>query len=173
MAEPFEQMLTGGHPNSLGRTEEVVAVVLADNQRFAELFDCYGSTDPVVRLRVSSAMKRIDAAQRSLLLPYIDRFIGEIGELDQPSAQWTLAQLFQRLSQELSADQHAAALKLLQRNLAHNQDWIVLNTTMDTLVDWAADDKKLTSWLRPHLKRLTADKRKSVSKRAAKHLANL
>ena len=90
MAETFEQMLTGGHPNSLGRTVEVVDIVLSDTDRFGELFDCYRSQDEVVRLRTSSAMKRVEAERHDLLLPYIDRFIGEIGELDQASAQWTL-----------------------------------------------------------------------------------
>ena len=43
-------MLTGGHPNSLGRTIEVVETVLADEARMEELFGCYGSVDEVVRL---------------------------------------------------------------------------------------------------------------------------
>ncbi len=39
MAETFEDMLTGGHPNSLGRTVEVVELVLAEPDRFQELFE--------------------------------------------------------------------------------------------------------------------------------------
>ena len=41
----FEEMLTGGHPNSLGRTKEVVEIVLADHSRFEELYRCYTSVD--------------------------------------------------------------------------------------------------------------------------------
>jgi hypothetical protein len=62
MNETFEAMLAGGHPNSLGRTVEVVDLVLADRDRLAELFQCYFSADEVVRLRVSSAMKRVTIA---------------------------------------------------------------------------------------------------------------
>jgi hypothetical protein len=39
----FEAMLTGGHPNSLGRTVEVVELVLADRALLGELYACYRS----------------------------------------------------------------------------------------------------------------------------------
>lgn len=171
MAQGFEAMLTGGHPNSLGRTEEVVALVLEDDSRFAELFDCYRSADEVVRLRVSSAMKRIEPARRDLVLAYLDRFIEEIGALDQASAQWTLAQLFERLEADMSPQQRAGALAIMRRNLAEHRDWIVLNVTMDVLFAWSADDPELREWMRAHLERLAKDNRKSVAKRAGKLLA--
>lgn len=166
-------MLTGGHPNSLGRTVEVVGIVLNDPGRFCELFSCYASTDEVVRLRVSSAMKRIEAENRSLLIPYIDRFIGEIGDLDQASAQWTLAQLFDRLKADMSPAQRAGALAVMKRNLAGHNDWIVLNHTMETLARWARSNTELKQWLAPHLNRLAADKRKSVATRARRKQAEL
>ena len=75
-------MLTGGHPNSLGRTIEVVDGVLVDPQRMTELFNCYQSEDEVVRLRVSNALRRVQAERPDLLIPFIDRLIEEIGQLD-------------------------------------------------------------------------------------------
>lgn len=173
MTERFEEMLTGGHPNSLGRTIEVVELVLAEPARFDELFNCYRSTDEVVRLRTSNAMKRIEAERRDLLVPYIDRLISEIGELDQASAQRTLATLFDRLSGEMSSAQREGALAIMKRNIAGHDDWIVLNTTTETLAGWAKGDEALATWLRPHLKRLSQDSRKSVAKRATKKLAAL
>ena len=62
--ESFEEMLTGGHPNSLGRTVEVVALVLADRDRLGELYACYQSDDAVVRLRTSNALKAFPAKSR-------------------------------------------------------------------------------------------------------------
>jgi hypothetical protein len=173
MADKFEAMLTGGHPNSLGRTEEVVALVLNDPTRFDELFDCYESEDDVVRLRVSNAMKRIEPERRDLIMAYLDRFILEIGALDQASAQWTLAQLFQRIADDMSNLQRAGALAIMKRNLAGHPDWIVLNMTMATLTEWALSDEALREWLRPHLERLTSETRKSVAARARKMLAQL
>ena len=173
MAETFEDMLTGGHPNSLGRTVEVVERVLADPDRFEELFDCYESADEVVRLRTSSAMKRVEAERHDLLVPYINCFIDEIGALDQASAQWTLAQLFARLSGDLDPAQREGALAIMKRNLDHHGDWIVLNTTMETLTQWAGADAELARWLRPRLERHGGDSRKAVAKRAAKMLRAL
>ena len=55
----FEHMLSGGHPNSLGNTVEVVEIVLSDRFLLENLYNCYLSQDEVVRLRTSNAMKRI------------------------------------------------------------------------------------------------------------------
>ncbi len=170
-AEPFEAMLTGGHPNSLGRTIEVVDIVLANPERFDELYRCYRSEDEVVRLRVSNAMRRVEAERHDLLVPYIDSFIEEIGSLDQPSAQWTLAKLFEALRPDMNAAQEEQALAIMKRNLAEHSDWIVLNNSMEALFAWSSDDPDLRAWLRPHLDRLTQDKRKSVASRAAKLIA--
>ncbi len=166
-------MLTGGHPNSLGRTIEVVDCVLSDDTRIAELFDCYQSTDEVVRLRVSNALRRVQAVRPDLILPLVDRLITEIGALDQPSAQWTLPKLFERAEDQMTEEQRKAALALVKRNLADHDDWIVLNNSIEFLTPRAMRDPKLQDWLTPHLERLSADIRKSVAKRAQKALNTL
>ena len=168
--ESFEEMLTGGHPNSLGRTVEVVEMVLADPARLADLYACYGSDDAVVRMRVSNGIKRISRVQPELLVPYIDRLLTEIAALDQASAQWTLADLFETLAPMMSGAQRSQAEAVLKRNLANHNDWIVLNQTMKTLGAWAKDDPDLLHWLVPHLERLSGDGRKSVAKTAVKTL---
>lgn len=171
--EAFEIMLTGGHPNSLGRTVEVVEIVLADRSRLGELYACYQSDDEVVRLRTSNGLKRISREKPAWLVPLIDGFLTEIAELDQASAQWTLADLFQTLAPHMTPAQRQQAEAVLKRNLANHNDWIVLNQTMKTLGEWAKDDPELQHWLVPHLERLSGDGRKSVAKTAAKTLNQL
>ncbi|MDW3193733.1 MAG: hypothetical protein R8G66_15285 [Cytophagales bacterium] len=166
----FEQRLTGGHPNSLGNTLEVVEEVFADHSLFEELFNCYFSDDEVVRLRTSNAVKRVCKAHKQVLIPYIDRLLTEIAAIDQASTQWTLANLFDLLSIDMSKDQLEQAEALLKNNLAHHQDWIVLNNSMETLGKWAKKDPMLKAWLLPHLQRLAGDTRKSVARRADKLL---
>ena len=169
----IEERLTGGHPNSLGNTIEVVEEVLQNPSLFEEFFNCYFSTDEVVRLRVSNGIKRICKADKSLVLPYVDRLLNEIAKINQASTQWTLAQLFLMLEKDLSESQKSKAKEILRNNLATHSDWIVLNQTIETLGKWSVKDEALKAWLLPHLKRLSKDERKSVAKRTLKTLDSL
>ncbi len=169
----FETRLTGGHPNSLGNTVEIVEEVLKQPESFDELFNCYFSIDEVVRLRTSNAMKRIVKVRKDLLIPYIDRFLNEIAEINQASTQWTLSSLFDSLFQEMSSIQIEKAKAIMTNNLSQHTDWIVLNTTIDTLYNWSKVDNKLQVWLIQQLQRHSKDSRKSVSKKANKLLSAL
>lgn len=173
MKANFEQMLSGGHHNSLGRTVEVVEMVLADADKLAELYNCYFSTDELVRLRTSNAIKRVSQRHPEWLVSYIDRFISEIAAIPQASAQWTLAHLFLTLTQYMNQKQLTDAKEILKNNLETSQDWIVLNNTMQTLAEWSEDDGELKHWLTPRLEKLSQDKRKSVAGRAKKLIASL
>lgn len=166
----YEQSLKGGHPNSLGNTIEIVDEVLADHSKFDELFSCYFSNDEVVRLRVSNAMKRICAVNKSLLQPYIDRFLTEIAQINQASTQWTLSQLFRFLEKDMSVHQLKKAKEIMKTNLQQSSDWIVLSQTMETLAIWSKKDEELKNWLQPELERLQNDDRKSVAGKAMKLL---
>ncbi|MEM9868770.1 MAG: hypothetical protein AAF765_13840 [Bacteroidota bacterium] len=166
----FEERLAGGHPNSLGNTVEIVEEVLREPARFDEFFNCYFSKDEVVRLRVSNGMKRICAVNSPLIVPYIDRFLDDIAQIEQASTKWTLAQLFLMLETDLTENQKTKAKQILKENLITESDWIVLNQTMETLGKWSKDDKELKAWIQPHLRVLAADTRKSVSKKALKTL---
>ncbi len=167
----FVEKLTGGHPNSLGNTIAVVDEVLEKNELFDELFNCYFSEDEIVRLRTSNAVRRVTTAQPELVIPYLDRLLQEISLIDQASTKWTLAKLFQLLEKRMSKKQKQSAKKIMQKNLTNEgeeQDWIVLNNTMETLTEWSQEDDKLKEWLLPHLKELKKDRRRSVAGRAAK-----
>ncbi len=166
----IEQLLTGGHPNSLGNTIKVAEMIVAGTRTAAELFGCYESQDAVVRLRVSSAFKRIAKASPELAIPFVDGLLGEVQQLNQPSAQWSTAQIMHTLKNKLTAAQYKKAKQVLKDNLTKSQDWIVLNITMQTLADWAvADaDKELTNWLLPKLNKLKSDARRSVAAKANK-----
>jgi len=166
--EKFESMLSGGHPNSLGRTVEVVELVLSNKTRLAELFDCYDSQDAVVRLRTSNALKRVCRTEPESLVSYLDCLLERVSQIDQASAQWTLATLFLLLAPWMDSRQRKKARQIMQRNLEQHQDWIVLNTTMDTLAQWAEQDPDLRSWLLPQLQKLQHDKRGSVVRKAVK-----
>lgn len=173
MPETFEQMLTGGHPNSLGRTVEVVDIVLKDEAKLQDLYDCWRSKNEVVRLRVSNAMKRVMREHPDWVARHIEGFLHDISKIDQPSTQWTLAQLFRGLDTFMDDTQRSEAIAIVKHNLDHNQDWIVQNTSMQALAEWAETDGALGEWLLPRLEQRLKDPHKSTSGRAKKLLAVL
>ena len=173
MGESFESMLAGGHPNSPGRTVEVVDLVLADRDRLDELCGCYSSADEVVRLRVSSAMKRVTIAHPDWTMAYMDRLQHEVAAIDQASTQWTLALIFDLTRHLLSDQQRTRAVEIMEENLTTSDDWIVLNTTMKVLGAWSEGDEHLRTWLTPQARRLIGDPRRSVASNARKLLARL
>jgi hypothetical protein len=170
MVELFAEALQGGHHNSLGRTEEVVAIVVADPTRLEELFAVLAVSDELVRMRAGDALEKVCRQRPDWFVPHVDRIIDDIGAIEQPSVQWHVAQMLQHVRGDLSAEQARRADALLKRNLTRSTDWIVLNVTMDVLAAWAGHDPALASWLTPELERLSHDPRKSVAKRAAKRL---
>lgn len=168
----YEKTLSGGHPNSLGKTIWVVDDILTDRKKLNDLYACYFSKDPVVRLRVSNAFKRICKEKPGWVAEYIDQFINEISNIDQASTKWTLATLFLLLKNYMSSKQKAASIKIMKNNL-HYPDWIVQNITADTLAVYAENDVKLKQWLIPELKKLSKGKYKSVARRSDKLISRL
>ena len=166
----FEADLSGGHPNSLGNTVAVVERVLTDEALCDELVATYGSADEVVRLRVSNALKRVCGEQPGWVYARLGAIESWVQALEQPSAQWTLAQLYSSLSGFLTEAQKEHAVAVMQGFLDTSSDWIVLNYSMQTLADWATDDPELGEWLNPVLQKLAGDARKSVAGRAKKLL---
>ena len=166
--ESFNTMLSGGHPNSLGRTTEVVAICLEQKERLGDLFACYSDDDPVVRLRTSSAFKRIFREHPSWFRPWVNRLMKKVATLKQPSAEWTYAQLCSELDDQLTAVQRKKSIALCKQFLDESDDWIVLNHSMQALVIWAIDNPALKRWLTPRLKKLQAEPRKSIARRATK-----
>ena len=169
----FEELLTGGHPNSLGNTLQVVEAVLADKKKLKQLYECYFSEDEVVRLRVSNGMKRVCIEHPEWVYEHLDGLLNEISKIDQASTQWTLALLFQMLEERMTPQQKAAATEIMKHNLAHHKDWIVLNNTSMVLAEWAKTDDDLAKWVKPQLKKLLKDPHKSVARRAEKLLSAL
>jgi hypothetical protein len=169
----FEAELSGGHPNSLGNTVAVVQKVVANEGLVDELVATYGSADEVVRLRVSSALKRVCREQPGWIYARLSAIESWVATIEQPSAQWTLAQMYSLLSDRLTPSEKHRAIVVVQGFLETSTDWIVLNFSMQTLADWANDDPKLGQWLIPVLQKLEGDPRKSVATRAKKLLQTL
>lgn len=173
MLSKYEKILSGGHPNSLGNTVEVVSEILQNPSLFEDLFNTYPTKDLVVRLRISNAMKRIAKENPDLVAGYLDRFLDEITKLSTASTQWTLSQLFLMLQSYLTPTQKQRATTHMKKQLKNHEDWIVIAQTMNTLYEWSKKDLDLQKWLIPVLKQHSKDSRKSINNKAQKILDSL
>lgn len=159
--------------NTLGRTEEAVEAVLADKARIDELYQCYFQADEWVRLRTSSAFKRLWKADVKLVLPFLPGFISDVSKIDQPSVQWTFALMCHDLDSHLTAQQRRTCKSRLKGYLESSGDWIVENNTITALGHWAQSDAQLRKWLLPKLEELAQSHRKSVARRSQKWIDEL
>jgi len=169
MTEAFVEVLRGAR-NDLGRTEEVVALVLETPSRIDELYQCFFQPDEWVRLRASSSFKRVWRADVELFLPYLDRFIKDVSKIDQPSVRWTFAEMCSDLDGHLTGMQRRSAKARVKKYLEVSDDWIVLNRSIDALALWSASDPKLAEWMRPKMSVLANDERGTVARNAQKWL---
>src|SRR5512145_416034 len=96
MSELIE-MLAGGDLRSIGRSEEVVDAVLADETRFGEVFLGLDSQDPVVCMRAADALEKITARRPELLQPYKAGLIERARRAGQQELRWHAAQMLPRL----------------------------------------------------------------------------
>jgi hypothetical protein len=160
--------LNGGDPRSLGRTEEVVECVLCDKTRLDDLFQCVFDEDAIVRMRAGDALEKVCRAHPEWLVPYTDRILTEVADIQQPSVQWHVAQMIDELP--LTAAQRRQAIAILKRNLESATDWIVLNDTLEVFSSFVRSDPTLQPYFVDQLRKHAQDSRKSVAKRATKLL---
>ena len=164
----IDSLLSGGDPRSLGKAELVVRLVLQDPSLTGELFECLFVEDETIRMRASDAFEKVCRVSPSLIEPYLDRLLVEGAQVPQASVQWHIAQIIGEVP--LTEPQRAEAVRLLQRNLERQTDWIVLNYSLESLARLAREDRSFQEYLVVQLKRLSVSRLKSVSKRAKKLL---
>jgi hypothetical protein len=169
-AAQFDAVLAEGKPNSLGSSGLVLSAVLADPGTIPTLLACAAHGEVQVRFRAANVLKKISIADAQSLVPHFDALLLAFTEAGQASALWTLAETSARLAPFLSVGQRAEAVRLMKANLTNSDDWIVLNTTMQVLADWSAQDPALASWITPKLHGLLESRHGSVAKRARKLL---
>lgn len=139
MKESFAEILAvGGKSNSLGRTNEVIELVLADNSKLEDLYSCVFNEDAWIRMRAIDAIEKIGRQHPEWLASYIDKFQTVLDSSTQPSILWHLAQMYRQL--ELTEKQKDKVITWLHEQLSNvNVDWIVSANAMKTLVQFTLD----------------------------------
>jgi hypothetical protein len=133
-------LLEGGDRRSIGRADEVAAMVSKDPGLFPELMAGLWSDDPLVRMRAADAAEKFTRANHELLQPYKKELLGLMAETKQQELRWHLAAMIPRL--ELNARERQRAVSLLHSYL-EDRSSIVKSSALEGLADLAQHDSSL------------------------------
>jgi hypothetical protein len=140
-------MLEGTDGRSIGRSNDVVWLVLKQPRRFRELIGCLWSDNPIVRMRAADAAEKVSAQKPRLLDRYKAELLGLLGEAEQIELRWHLAAMIPRL-RLTQRERHRAAEAMLQ--YLEDRSSIVKTFALQALSDLAQTDPIL----RPQVKQL-------------------
>lgn len=146
------QKLAGGDRRSIGKSNEVVAEVLANLKLFDAVFSGLQSDNQVLRARVADAIEKITRRRPELLLPYRTKLLGPLARLDQMEVRWHVAQLLPRVRWNKSERQRV--LRILMDYL-NDPSRIVKTFAMQALADLARQAPDLRPRVLVHLRKLT------------------
>lgn len=149
---PILKKLSGGNRGSIGRSNEVVAQVLAHPAYFPQVFRGLSSDNPIVRMRAADAVEKITARRPGLLRPFKKKLLAIAGSSSQQEVRWHAALILPRAV--LSSKERALALDILFDYL-RDKSSIVKTFAMQAIWDLAATDPKLKAKIIPLVKELT------------------
>lgn len=164
------EMLKGGDRRSIGKANDVVDMVLADPELFAEVFEAMLHADPVVRMRAADAVEKISARHPEYLLPFKTRLLRQVAKIDQQEVRWHVAAMFSRL--ELTRADRRAVVKILNQYLT-DKSRIVKTFAMQALADLALQDSELIPSIYAQIEELTRTGSPAMHSRGRKLLAKL
>ena len=167
---PILKKLTGTDRRSTGRSDEVVAEVLADPTLFDAVFEGMLADDPVLRMRAADAVEKITAQHPEYLRPYKSKLIGQVARIDQQEVRWHVAQMFSRL--DLRRAERRRVADLLAEYL-QDESKIVKTFSMQALADIAEQDADLRPSILMQLQELTRTGSPAMQSRGRKLLARL
>jgi len=167
---PILKKLLGGGRGSIGRSNEIVAEVLARPANFRHVFAGLTGDDAVIRMRAADAVEKITAQRPELLKPHKRKLLEIAGGTDQQEVRWHAALMIPRL--ELNARERLVAVDILFDYL-RDRSSIVKTFAMQGLADLAVKDPLLRRKLLPLLEELTEIGTPAMRARGRKLLQHL
>jgi hypothetical protein len=164
------QKLKEGDRRSIGRSNEVVAQVLASPRLFRVVFSGLFSSDLHVRMRSADALEKITALRPELLRTYKNKLIRDVASTDQKEIRWHVAQMLPRL--DLTEQERGRVYRILLSYL-NDRSSIVRTFAMQALADLARDAPALLPAVRRHITELTAIGTPAMKARGRKLLVEL
>ena len=133
-------LLKGGDRRTIGRADEVAAMVGNDAGLFPELTAGLWSDDPLVRMRAADAAEKVTRSNREFLQPYKKELLKLMAETQQQELRWHLAAMIPRL--ELSAKERQLAVSVMNGYL-EDRSSIVKTSALQGLADLAQHEAVL------------------------------
>jgi len=133
-------LLEGGDRRSIGRSDQVVAMVSKNPRLFPNLIAGLWSEDPLVRMRAADAAEKVTRNHPELLQSYKNELLGLMAEANEQELRWHLAAVVPRL--HLNAKERQQATSLLTRYL-EDRSSIVKTSALQALADFATQDLSL------------------------------
>lgn len=127
-------MLRGGDRRSIGRSDEVVRLVLREPKLFSALVKGMLAGDVLVRMRAADAAEKVTARHPQWLKPYRRILLWEIAGSQQQEVRWHLAQMLPCVP--LGAADLTRATQVLKAYL-EDRSSIVRTFAMQALADLA------------------------------------
>lgn len=163
-------LLSGGDRRSIGRSNEVAAMVLGRPALFRQLIEAMWDADTVVRMRAADAAEKVSLQKPGLLQPFKAELLGLLAETKEQELRWHAAQMVPRLA--LTAKERANAASILQTYL-DDRSSIVKTFAMQALADLAGRDEKLLPVTVEMLRQLTRTGTPAMRARGRKLLARI
>ncbi|NOT99360.1 MAG: hypothetical protein HOO97_09770 [Sideroxydans sp.] len=145
------KMLQGGDRRSIGRSNEVVALVLEKPESFDVLMSGMKLDDPLVAMRCADAAEKITVLHPEYLQPYKRVLIDELSKVEQKEVRWHVAAMLPRLPLTSKEQQRVIEILLAYTN---DRSSIVKTLAMQALADLALRDVKLKPLVLKHIEEM-------------------
>ena len=135
-------LLKGGDRRSIGRSDQVTAMVAKNPELFPQLISGLWSEDPLVRMRAADAAEKVTRKNRALLSPYKKELLSLLTEATEKEVRWHVAVMVPRLP--LNPKERQMATSPLESYL-QDRSSIVKTSALQGLNDLAQDDASTRS----------------------------
>lgn len=127
-------MLSGGDRRSIGRANEVAAIVGAEPALLPVLLSGMLDPDPLICMRCADAAEKVTLRHPRRLQPHKAALLGELSLVDQPQLRWHVALMLPRL--DLSTSEQRRVFSILESFLGDGSS-IVRTCALQALHDLA------------------------------------
>ncbi len=163
-------LLQGGDRRTIGRADQVAAIVVKSLRLFPKLIAGLWSADPLIRMRAADASEKVTRKHPELLTPFKKELLGLMTEATEQELRWHLAVMVPRLP--LSAKEHQLVISSLNTYL-EDRSSIVKTFALQGLADLAQNDSSIRPNVVETLREATRNGTPAMRARSRKLLLRL